>query len=97
MCLEDAPSADAIQTDPTALVGLSYDADAQCQALFGPDAFFCTGFIDVSYLNMSSPFHYWMLHAKMGICTYVCTYVHNSCNILFKYIILAGQVAKCII
>ena len=49
MCLEDEPSPAATQTDPTALPGLTFDADAQCQALIGPDAFFCTGFIDVSH------------------------------------------------
>ena len=48
ICLEDAPSAGATQTDPTALVGLTFDADAQCQAQMGPDAFFCAGLIDVS-------------------------------------------------
>ena len=49
VCLEDEPSANATQTDPTALPGLTFDADAQCQAQMGPDAFFCTGFIDVSH------------------------------------------------
>jgi len=32
MCLEDALSAGATQTDPTALAGLRFDADVQCQA-----------------------------------------------------------------
>ena len=32
VCLEDEPSANATQTDPTALPGLTFDADAQCQA-----------------------------------------------------------------
>ena len=49
VCLEDEPSANATQTDPTALPGLTFDADAQCQAQMGPDAFFCTSFIDVSH------------------------------------------------
>ena len=49
MCLEDAPSAGTTETDPTALVGLTFDANAQCQAQMGPDAFFCTGLINVSY------------------------------------------------
>ena len=51
VCLEDEPSANATQTDPIALPGLIFDADAQCQAQWGPDAFFCTRFIDVSYVT----------------------------------------------
>ena len=52
VCLEDEPSADATQTDPTALPGLTFDADAQCQALLGSNAFFCTDSINVSYLTI---------------------------------------------
>ena len=47
VCLEDEPSASAAETDPTALVGLTFDADAQCQAQMGPDAFFCTFLLNV--------------------------------------------------
>jgi len=32
MCLKDALSAGGRQTDPIALAGLTFDADAQCQA-----------------------------------------------------------------
>ena len=53
VCLEDEPSPAATQTDPTALPGLTFDADAQCQAQMGPDAFFCTSFIDVSYVTFN--------------------------------------------
>ena len=51
VCLEDEPSTSVTQTDPTALPGVTFDADAQCQALMGPDAFFCAGFTDVSYVT----------------------------------------------
>ena len=52
-CLEDKPSANATQTDPTALPGLTFDADAQCQAQWGQDTFFCTSYIDVSYVTFN--------------------------------------------
>ena len=52
VCLEDEPSSGATQTDPTALPGLTFDTDAQCQAQMGPNAFFCTRFINVSYLTV---------------------------------------------
>ena len=48
VCLEDAPSTSATQTDPTALPGMTVSADAQCQALMGSNAFFCTSFTNVS-------------------------------------------------
>ena len=51
-CLEDTPSASATQTDPTILAGLTFAADAQCQAQRGPNFSFCTGFINVSYRTM---------------------------------------------
>ena len=65
VCLEDEPPAAATQTDPTALPGLTFDADAQCQAQMGPDAFFCTGFIDVSYLTL--------INSYACLNTYVCS------------------------
>ena len=49
--MEDEPSTSVIQTDPTALPGVTFDADAQCQAQMGPGAFFCASFIDVSYVT----------------------------------------------
>ena len=51
VCLEDEPSTSVIQTDPTALPGVTFDADTQCQAQLGPGAFFCAGFVDVSYIT----------------------------------------------
>ena len=50
VCLEDAPSASAIETDPTALAGLTFDADEQCQAQMGSNFSFCTDFLNVSYV-----------------------------------------------
>ena len=46
--MEDEPSTSVTQTDPTALPGMTFDANAQCQASMGSNAFFCTGFINVS-------------------------------------------------
>ena len=52
VCLEDELSTSVTQTDPTALPGVTFDADAQCQVQMGPGAFFCASFIDVSYVTI---------------------------------------------
>ena len=72
MCLEDAPSASAMPADPTALAGLTFDADAQCQAQRGPDAFFCTDFINVRKLYLQFVFAYWILCSYIIVKQFLC-------------------------
>jgi len=47
-CLEDEPDSTATLPDPTELAGMTFDADAQCKAMLGPNVVFCTPALDVS-------------------------------------------------
>ena len=40
-CLEDVPTNTEFDVDPNELVGLTYTADDQCRAEYGPSAVFC--------------------------------------------------------
>ena len=40
-CLEDVPTSRKFDVDPNELVGLTYTADDQCRAVYGPSAVFC--------------------------------------------------------
>lgn len=49
-CLEDEPDDNAALADPTELVGITFDADAQCKASFRPNEVFCAPALDVSWV-----------------------------------------------
>ena len=57
MCLEDVPGKAKFDINVTALVGIDFNANKQCQALYGPTAAFCP-------YDYASEVNYWYPIAK---------------------------------